>query len=238
MRRLLAKDDALREKVYVMIGLFCRGAVTARFYDDLLGRYRINPGGVETIKVARSHLKGTVTIQMRDGTEARIPFHKMNAYRLAGIHAKPLCLWCGEHLAAGADISVGDIFTPEIKRRPIKHSAVVCRTAAGTDLIQDMVRLGRLKLEFFGRARYQTAFSKIEEFTNDLRPRYWAAKLTGLNAVGRRRWRVNPLHVLSWTLYFLNYRISRSRRGRRFLYRIPQPLVSLWAILIKILSKL
>ena len=238
MRKLLAKDEALRARVAVIIGLFCRGTVTEKFYEDLLPRYGVDPSQVARLKVVRTHIKGTVTATLHDGQTRDMKFHKVNAYRMAGIHAKALCLWCDEHLAAAADISVGDIFAPEIKQRPIKHSALVCRTSIGAQVIDEMVRGGRLQLERYGMDKYRSVFSEIEQYTNTLAPRYWAAKLTGQNAATSRTWRVNPLHVLSWTMYFLSYRLSKSPGGRRFIFKLPQTCIAVWALGIKLLSKI
>ncbi len=238
MRKLLAKDDALRAKVAVIIGLFCRGTVTEKFYEDLLPRYGVDPAQVASLKVIRTHIKGTVRATLHDGRQRDLKFHKVNAYRMAGIHAKALCLWCDEHLSAEADISIGDIFAPEIKKRPIKHSAVICRTPLGALLIDEMVRADRVVLERYGMDKYRSVFSEIEQFTNTLAPRYWAAKLTGQNAATPRTWRVNPLHVMSWTMYFLSYRLSKSARGRRLIFKLPHTLVAIWALGIKLLSKI
>ncbi len=238
LKRLLARDGALRQKVALVIGLFCRGTVTRQFYEDIFGRYGIDQAAVESVKVDRGHLKGMVYVRLRDQQERAIPFATLNAYRMAGVHAKRYCLWCDEHLSEQADLSVGDIFTKEFKRRPIKHSAFICRSETAADVVAQMQCDGLLELELFGIDRYRRTFSRLERYSNDLRPRRVAARLTGFKPVGPPSWRVNPAHCLAWTLFMLNRRLTGSDAGRRLVYGLPSSLISLVSLSIKALSRI
>lgn len=238
LRRLMARDALLQERVYAIVSLFCRGTVTPQFYEDYFARMGIDPGAVESVKVTRSHIRGTVSVRLRDGDVRSLKFQQMNAYRIAGFHAKPLCLWCDEHLGAEADIAVGDIFAPGVKDRPIKHSALICRTPVGVQVVEEMLRAQRLTLEHFGLHRYRTQFASNERFSNNLGPRSWPARLMRLGrGSGRRGW-VNPFQMLAWALYFLSFHATRFRRGRRIVFRLPHFLISAWALLIKLLSRM
>ncbi|MBN1341320.1 MAG: Coenzyme F420 hydrogenase/dehydrogenase, beta subunit C-terminal domain [Phycisphaerae bacterium] len=237
LRKLLARDEPLREKVAMVIGLFCRGAVTHRFYQDLLRRYRVDPNAVRSVKVGRGHYRGIVRVSLGDGQDRVLSFSRVNAYRIAGMHAKQLCMSCTEHLSEQADVSVGDIFTKEYKAEPIKHSAFVCRTQQAADLLQEMRQQGKLELRYFGMQRYRKTFKRLERYGSNLAPRRFAAMLTGVGPPGPMTWRFNPFHGLAWTIFCANSRLTRSDAGRRFAYRLPAPFVSLEALLIKALSK-
>lgn len=241
LRSMMARDPQLREKFSPVISLFCRGTVKPAFYDDFLAREGIAPGMLETVKIHRKHVGGKAVFHLRNGEQHVVPFMKLNAYRLAGIHPKTLCAWCDEHLGVEADISVGDIFMREYKQRPIKYSAFVGWTDAATALLQDMRDRGLIEAEFVGWEKYQRKFAKIEKMSNTLASRYTAARIAGQKRP--RQLPPNPgpfnlFHCLAWTLFYLNGRLSRSERGRRVLYALPSPVISFMAYLIKALSRL
>ena len=237
LAQLLEKKPALREKVYLSIALFCRGTVDRRFYEDWFRREGIDEAAVASLKIRRSHYTGQVVLHMHDGSERAFPFQRMNGYRLAGVHAKNKCCWCEEHLGAAADISVGDLFMPEYKARPVKHSAFIGRTPRGVETLQGLCDAAALTAEFVGMATYRKTFARIERFSNTLAPRYAAARLAGLKPARAQHEHGNLFHTLAWTIYFKNCCLSRTERGRRLLYALPSAVISLMALLIKLLSK-
>ena len=237
IRELIERRPDLRRNVVLIVGLFCRGAVQSEFYDDLLRKKGINPGDVECVKVNRGHVSGEVRFVLRGGRCVSMDFFELNAYRTAGIHAHPACLHCTEHLADSADISVGDIFTAEYKRRSVKHSCFVPRTEAGLSAVQGLAESGKAACEHFGMQRYRDTFRKLEAFTNTLDSRAVAARLTRVRFPGKGIRPCHPLHVLSWTLFFVFFRMSRTAWGRRVLYALPPIAVKGMSVLVKGLSK-
>ncbi len=238
LRKALLEKPDLEKRIAVIIALFCRGAVGERFYEDLFSKLGLDRSEVDSVKVRRGHRKGTVTVAYRDGAVRTIPFDSMNAYRIAGIHSLERCFWCDEHMGREADIAVGDIFAPEYKKRDIKHSALVCWSGRGARLVEDLEKRGIVDLEYFGIKKYRDRFKAVEDFSNRLGPRYFAARLAGIGSSGRPPLVFNLFHALAWALVFTNGRISRSARGRRFLFGLPSRVVKLEALTVKALSRI
>ena len=238
IREMLDAQPDLGRNVVLVIGLFCRGSVRAEFYDDFLRKKGIDPGAVASVKVARGHVGGEVRVTFRDGRTVSLDFFELNAYRTAGFHAHRACLSCTEHLAESADISVGDIFTSEYKRRPIKHSCFIARSEAGLSALRRLHESGGMVCEYFGAQRYASVFRKIARFSDDVAPRACAACFSGVRFEGKRLQGCNPFHVLSWMLFQINYRATQNDRGRRVLYALPPVVVKAAAVFIKGLSKL
>ena len=238
IRRLTESHPDLKERIAWVIGLFCRGAVSEGFYRDFLRREGLNEADVEQVRVARRRVTGEVVFGLRGGERHHVPFLKMNAYRIAGAHYHFPCLCCAEHLAASADLSVGDIFAPEYKSRPIRHSALVCRTAGAAELADSLRNRAVIAYEFFGMERYKKTFARLERFSNTLGARVAAGKLTGLRVGSGRMEAFDPFHAMAWTIVCMNHRLSRTKRGRRFLYALPSPIIQGLAMLVKGLARL
>jgi coenzyme F420 hydrogenase subunit beta len=107
LEAMARRNPRLRQTFSPIIALFCRGTVNSAFYDDFFCKINISPEDVETVKVKRKYVGGTMYVHLHNQQLAAIPFVKINAYRQAGFHAKRLCAWCTEHLGIAADISVG-----------------------------------------------------------------------------------------------------------------------------------
>jgi coenzyme F420 hydrogenase subunit beta len=238
---LARRNPQLRQTFSPVIALFCRGTVSAEFYADYLRRLKIAPETVETIKVKREYVGGSIQIHRRDQSKVEVPFVQMNSYRQAGFHSKRLCAWCTEHLGLEADISVGDIFMPEYRSRPIKHSAFTGHTELGRLCLQTLIDSGEVTAERVGWAKYQQKFAKVEAMSNTLASRFQAARLIGQphpRTPGADGGRFNFFHMLAWLLIYSNGRFSRSQWGRKIIYGVPPVLVVLYNLIIKGFSKL
>lgn len=242
LQNWLARKPELRERIYAVISLFCRGTVKSEFYDDYLHRVGIAPDEVDTIKVSRSYVRGTVTVHRKGGGNHEIPFMRLNSYRQAGIHAKALCGWCHEHTGNQADISVGDIFMARFNERETKHSAFIGWTERGIEVLRGLCERGAITAEFVGWQTYHQQFAKTEQMSNTLASRYTAARLVGekrpRHLQEEQAGRFNVAHCLAWMLFFFNGKLSRSATGRKFLYALPSPVVTVMALVIKAFSRL
>jgi len=236
---LLVRDAQLRQKFFPVIGLFCRGNITEKFYEDYFNRLSINQAEVESVRVKRGHLEGDVLIHMRDGSQRVVPFMAINSYRLAGIHPKALCAWCDEHTAEAADIAVGDIFMKQFKQREIKYSAFTAHTPEAKALLQDLEQRRVISAEYVGWEPYKKVFRRVEKFSDTLASRCLAARITGVSSPKPdAKEKTNYFHTLAWLILFQNKKLSDSESGRRFLFTLPAPVISAIAYLVKGLSRL
>jgi len=242
IRQFLSKNNRIAEQVIMIIGLFCRGNITCRFYNDYFEKAKIRTDNIDKLKIKRGYLQGTIFINRSDGRNEEMDFNKLNYYRIAGIHGKTSCLFCDEHLAMQSDISVGDIFTPEFKNQTIKHSAIIPRSNAAVEVLKSIANKEQMVIKYYGIDNYLKCFHKIEKFGKNLRNRRIAAKFAGIkNNIIENEFKeqsINPFHILSWTLFYLNYRLSKTKSGRIFLFKMPMLYIKANALLIKGLSHL
>jgi coenzyme F420-reducing hydrogenase beta subunit len=238
IRKLQNRRPHLQQQIAFVVSLFCRGTLDNRFYDYFLARHGICPAEVARIQVRRRHVGGKLEILMNNGKKQFLPFFAFNTYRVAGIDAHFGCLRCTEHLGQDADIAVGDIYSKEYKKLPIKHSAYIPWTDRGRTLLQQLVDSSAISCKHYGLEHYREQFKKLEHFSNTIEARQTAAKIVKVKGV-QARWRYcRVTHVLSWVMFFAAFRLSRSKKTRPFVFRTPSVIVKLWALSRKILSKL
>jgi coenzyme F420-reducing hydrogenase beta subunit len=111
--------------VVFSIGLFCSEAFT---YNGLMKYFEeigVNPSTVETL-----NSKGKVFIKTKDGELVK-PLPQLHKYE------RPACLFCRDHSAELADISVGGLATEG-------WTITVIRTNAGNNIFQGAIKKGIL----------------------------------------------------------------------------------------------
>ena len=127
----------LKKRVFLSIGLFCGGTT-----DFRLAPYLENRAGVDSrsqaIKFRQGHWPGAINVIENSD----------KSHELGGIHRDyhqftallPACMYCADHSAELADISVGDPWLPKILSRDDGgYSSIVTRTVLGNNVISEMI---------------------------------------------------------------------------------------------------
>ena len=119
----------LRSRVVLHIGLFCSHTDTFWQTDYLLKSMDVSKGDLKSIRYRGDGWPGTMSVQLRNGKELSIPFHKAIFPHISWFNAMNRCLYCCDLTAELADISVGDPWIPEVMaREEIGQSIFVVRT--------------------------------------------------------------------------------------------------------------
>ena len=82
-------------------------------------------------------------ILMKDGETRRIPFsHGYGLFQNLYVDCMGRCLSCEDHFGKDSDISFGDAWLPEMKKRHIKHSMAVALSREGEAAGERLVSSG------------------------------------------------------------------------------------------------
>jgi len=167
---ILEKDDALRERIVLKIGLFCSGGYSAQATEYAIDKSRVPRQGAERLYYRRGHWRGKSSIVYQDGSTRDFSYKKtVCAYKNAYFFVNRCCLACRDQYAREADISFGDVWLKEVKRESVKYTGCVIRTreagsyleraAAQGDIVlrhmsaRDMLRCQKRALTFKYRGR-------------------------------------------------------------------------------------
>jgi coenzyme F420-reducing hydrogenase beta subunit len=236
--KMCRKSAELNSKIAYKIGLFCGGNVKFSLYEMVLRQHNISEGDVLGIFSQRSHIKGNMIVTLKSGEEIKIPFHHFNVYRILGYHCKPHCIQCDDHTSESADISVGDIFFREYKKRKVKHSSVICRTGSGERVFREMIEKNKVFAEELDIVWFFQAVKKALMFRKNLTSRRLAGRILGIKIKEQKTMRVRWNYFVASFLILLNIRLQKNRVIARMMYRIPKPFLYIEVLLFKFLTKL
>ena len=142
---MIERDQSLREKIVIKLGLFCSGDCDKTATEFALKKAGLSLKDAVRLYYRRGNWRGQSSVLHCDGSEKAFSYTKtICAYKNAGFFMRKRCLTCQDHFAGSADISFGDIWLKPMKKEPFKHTCCVIRTEAGEKLYESAASSGAI----------------------------------------------------------------------------------------------
>ena len=145
LTKLMEKDEQLRRKIVLKLGLYCSGNHSDKATLLSLEQSGISLDGAKRLYYRRGHWRGLSSVVYEDGSEKTFSYTKtICAYKNAYFFEKGRCMTCQDHFAFASDISFGDIWLKEMKGNPIKHTSCVIRNERAWEMYRLAVDAGAI----------------------------------------------------------------------------------------------
>lgn len=212
--------------IELRIGLFCSHGITTEGLPFLLGRYARGREGLERVVYRAQGWPGSLVMEYASGPRVTVPLSVYWGEFFGPYFFAPYgCLLCCDLAAEDADISLGDAWLPEIRRRDhIGTSIVVVRSERGAALVKEASASGRIALAKIDPAEVVRAQRGILARKKvGIAARLRLARLLGLagGQPGPRLPKTTPSSLMGAALVYTNAWVSSTAIGRRVLTRMP-----------------
>jgi len=233
LRRAMASDTGLTEKIILVITLFC-GHNSLCELTDMVAR-KLSPKGAQLVgfRHRKGHWRGELRAEFNNGKIVEKPFSYFSDYQNLYYFCQQKCHHCYDHTGYDGDISVGDIWSLRMKEEPIKHSAVVTRTPAGAEVFADAVKSGVLIAREEPIAEICEGQARSMPFHYNVSARARAGKLLGFTIKDRVYTRVRWNDFLAAWIALSNEKLSRSPNGRWWIAHTPRFILKFLLYLMK-----
>lgn len=145
LNAILEKDNELKDKVVLKLGLYCSGAHSPKATTLSMEKSGVTAENAKRLYYRRGHWRGTSSVIYNDNTTKEFSYSKtICAYKNAYFFEKDSCMYCQDHYAKASDISFGDIWLKEMKGNPIKHTSCVIRTQKAYDYLNQAIADGAI----------------------------------------------------------------------------------------------
>jgi len=145
LRKAEMQDAALRDKVVMYLGLFCSGSFSTLSADFMLKSLSLEGEDIADVLYRGEGWPGAFKVSYRDGS-ITVPFHNYFP-KLSWFYASP-CLNCWDATAEYSDMSFGDAWLDELKkRRADGYSIVIVRTERGKEWLQSAESKGIISVK-------------------------------------------------------------------------------------------
>jgi polysaccharide pyruvyl transferase WcaK-like protein len=238
LQRQMEKDGSLKDKVALIITLFCGHASKKELLSEALRKRGIVESGVEDFHFRVGHWRGRMRLRLKSGEIIEFPFGAYSLYQNLFFCCLRKCLFCADHFGYAGDLNVGDIWSLEMKRNPIKHSSLIARTERGLRAAESAQSAGMLEMRQVPLSTIFGGQKRSLPFHYNLAARAKAVRRLGWQMEDETRERVRWNDLLAAKLVLLNYLWSRSPRGRKWIFRLPRFLLTGYLYCFKALQSL
>ena len=182
----------LAEKVACRIALFCGHATRPELVDALAERLVAEAGSPLVEFTFRTGAwRGRMRARFADGTVIERPSSAYLLYQNLSYFVARKCLACGDHFGYDADVCAGDLWSYRYKREPVKHTALVAKTARGESLVRATCGAAALVSRDVPVTDVLDGQRRIAPFHHNVTARHLAGKRVGVSLpdLGQRvRW--------------------------------------------------
>jgi coenzyme F420-reducing hydrogenase beta subunit len=238
LRVAMGNDPNLKDKVLVMISLFCGHNSEPVLTDRIIDRLRPGQKRLTAFRYRTGHWRGQLKATFEGGEIATRPFSCFSDYQNLFFCAQRKCHHCFDHTGYHADVSAGDIWSLRMKDNPIKHTALITRSEIGDDVVAAAFTSGYL----LGQEE------PIEEVCDgqarSLPTHYHVTARAKLGWIAHEKindevhGRVKFRQYIVAALNLFNERVSRSKAGKRIIFALPRPVLKAYLYFIKLLESL
>ena len=170
----------LRARGVLHIGLFCSHTDTFWQTDYLLKSMNVSKDDLKSIRYRGEGWPGTMSVQLKNGTDSSVPFHKGIFPHVMWFNAMNRCLYCCDLTAELADISVGDPWIPEMMAgEDAGQSIILVRTEDAHSLVLRAARDEHLDITSIPAEKVKESISMGETKKVDVQVRIAIRKMVG-----------------------------------------------------------
>jgi len=141
LRLMMELEPVFKEKIAVIIGLFCGGALEVDFIPDILSRKKIAKEEIKGFQFRGGSWPGKMRAVKRDDSmvDLHLSDYKEGAYNYFAHLYNPIrCMTCIDGSAHFADIAIGDVWTRDSRGDYVyrAHSRILARTERGKEAVR------------------------------------------------------------------------------------------------------
>ena len=211
------------ERVVLTIGLLCGHSSQPELVDRLVERLEDEANSpIESFRFRVGHWRGRLRATFEDGKTTDAPFSTFSLYQNLYFFCDKKCLFCGDHFAFDADLVVGDVWRPELKCDPIKHSGFFARTDAGERAIGAALDTGAIEAEPMSVSDLVEGQARTAPFHYNVSARARAGKRVGIEIPDTTKAPVSWHEYLTARMVLANWKLSQSKTGSKLIFAMPR----------------
>ena len=228
LRHACENDAALKEKIALVITLFCVHNSLPEL-TDLVIRKLTPPNSILTgFRYRHGHWRGSLRADFDNGMHIEKPFSFFSDYQNLYYFCQQKCNHCNDHTGYNGDISIGDIWSLRMKENPIKHNAVITRTPYGAAVLQKAVDAGEITATPVIIDEICEGQARSLPFHYNTSARSKAGKLLGFKIKDTVHERVRWNEFLGAWMALFNEKLSRTSFGQKLIRMTPRFLLKLF----------
>jgi len=146
VRKAIKMREVLRERMGLILSIFCAGTPSSKGSLDLLDKLKINRMGIEELRYRGKGWPGLFYVKEKDGETAKtLPYKE--AWGFLQAYRPYRCHLCPDSTGELADIACGDPWYRKPDEDNMGYSLVLVRTERGRKILRNALREGYVILQ-------------------------------------------------------------------------------------------
>jgi coenzyme F420 hydrogenase subunit beta len=230
--QITALRKICKDKISYYIGLFCGHNSKKDLILKVLKKKNIDLDKVKRFYFRKGMWRGKSFIEFKDGSKREFPFTSFSVYQNLHFLSQKKCIVCSDHCAENADLSCGDIWTKEYKKREIKHSAFVSRNKE----MDKILHKSNLNLEEVPPLMIAKAQKRSLIYHKSINSRSFVGKFFGYKIPKNDIDKIRLNDLISAFIIMVNDKVSDTKSLRNLMFKVPKKVMNLYLYFFKILT--
>ena len=231
------RNPEVDDRVALVISLYCGHNSEPELAQAVADRLGEGRGQLTRFHYRSGHWRGVLTAEYSDGSTIERPHSEYGNYRNLYFLAQPKCNHCFDHFGYDCDMSVGDIWTLQMREHPIKHTAIITRTDRAEAALRACQEAGSLHVEGTDIRDILDGQSRTLPTHYNVSARSLVGRVLGLSIRDAVKERVGIIDRIVAFIILANQRVSRTPRGQRLIFKAPKPVIRAYLLVLKALEQ-
>jgi coenzyme F420-reducing hydrogenase beta subunit len=239
LRKATERSPELKAKIACVITLFCGHLSSPELTQLVTDRLRPHPDAeLKDFRYRSGHWRGRLTAEYDNGRVVSKKFSAFSKYQNLYYFCETKCMHCYDHIGYFGDIACGDIWLQRMKNDPIKHSAVITKSAKGLKILEEAASDNLLVIEPKPVEEIVEAQSRSFKIHYNISARAKAGEKLGLKIKDEVNEKVRWSDYQVARIILKNYLLTQTEEGREKVRNMSSRQITLQLYLLKALQVL
>lgn len=234
LRKKMRRVPQLAIKVQFTIGLFCGHNSQYQLIDNVVQKLCPQTNSkLDTFRFRIGLWRGYLLARFDKNWIIEKKSSYYNLYQNLYFFCQKKCLYCYDHFAYNADISVGDIWLYHLKNKKIKYNSIICKNEKGTSILSAAHDDGYIHLENTNIDEILDGQARGAPTHNNTSAKSKAGKRFGMRIPDKHNKKVKWHEYLVAYIILYNYNWSMNGKYSNFIFKVPRKFLKGYLLVLK-----
>ena len=239
LKHKIKKNPNLNKKIIITIALLC-GHNSNKTLINTLTKKLAKGKNCELTKYTfrKGHWRGQLEALFSDNSVITKPFSYFSIYQNLFFFPCSKCIYCNDHFGYDADVSVGDVWSYDLKNSNIKTCGITLKNKKSIKLIDNILNSSAFTISEIDHIKILEGQKRSAPFHYNINARHKAGKLFSIKIPNKVDKKVKWHEYLCAVIVLFNWRWSKSKKYSKLIFKVPRIILKFYLYLFKGLESL
>ncbi len=239
LKKRALNDPKLEEKIVLTIALVCGHNSQTKLIDTITNKLENTANStLKDYRFRKGLWRGELEATFKNKQKISKPFSYFSNYQNLFFFSQKKCLYCFDHFGYDADISIGDVWSYDLKKKGIKFNGLIAKNKKSSLILSNILKRNVLNFEEVDILRILEGQKRAAPFHYNISARHKVGKLLGIAIPDKVKKKIKWHEYISAFIVLINWKWSQSKKYNKYIFKIPKLLLKIYLYLYKGLESL